>query len=120
MSATARGATRRDPVELACRLHEAAVAQQARGRADRAEAACRRSLRLLEQALGPDHPDLANVLNTLAGILQGRTAYDEAEAACRRSVAIVEAIPRGAGPDVERIRVQSLDHLATLWRMQGR
>jgi hypothetical protein len=29
-------------------------------------------------------------------------------------------VPPGAGPDIERIRVQSLDHLATLCRMRGR
>src|SRR5438034_7063057 len=108
MPRTARRIPRRDPVEAACRLHETAAEQLAQGRADRAETSCRRSLRLLVRAVGPNHPDLANVLNTHAAILQDRGAYAEAEAAARRSVAIVQEIPEGEGQDVERIRVQSL------------
>ena len=33
---------------------------------------CRRSVRMLEKALGPQHPDLANVLNTLGAIYEDR------------------------------------------------
>src|SRR3989442_11239049 len=52
-----------------------------------AAALCRRSVRMLEKALGPQHPDLANVLNTLGAIYEDRAEYKKSEECCRRSVA---------------------------------
>jgi tetratricopeptide (TPR) repeat protein len=94
-----------DPIDAACRLHEAAVAHRGAGRLARAQAACRRSLALLEEVVGPDHPDVANVLNTLVLVLHELERYDEAEALARRSVGIMEAI---------------LNNLALFVKSQGR
>src|SRR5581483_7170569 len=66
---------RLDPVDRACRLHDRAVAVREAGQPDRAARPCRRALRLLVTAVGPEHPDVANVLNTLGGICQDRGDY---------------------------------------------
>jgi len=62
----------RDPVDAASELHDQACAAQASGDYRRAAALCCRSVRMLENALGPQHPDLANVLNTLGAIYEDR------------------------------------------------
>src|SRR5262249_11565149 len=89
------------------------------GRLARAQAACRRSLAILEQVVGPDHPDVANVLNTLVMVLHDRDRYDEAEALARRSVGIMEAIPCD-DEDLARVRVQSLRTRAWIGRVRAR
>src|SRR5262245_52754287 len=68
MASTARQTRRRDPVAVACRLHDRALACRAQGRPQKAEPLCRQALHLLEETVGPDHPDVANVLNTLGSI----------------------------------------------------
>ncbi len=73
---------------------------------------------MLEKALGPQHPDLANVLNTLGAIYEDRAEYKKSEECCRRSVAIMEEMD-GDG-DIARIRVQSLVNLAGIYRVQGK
>ena len=118
MSAADTRNTRRDPVEAACRLHDAAVEHREAGRLAQAQAACRRSLRLLEQAVGPGHPDVANVLNTLALILRDRDRYAKAEPLAQRSVGIMEEISSDDEP-VARIRVQSLRTLAGIHRVRA-
>src|SRR5262249_32271867 len=80
---------------------------------------CRQALHILEQAVGPDHPDVANVLNTLGQIIEEQGDYAEAESLYRRSVRIMSRFPR-AEADVARVQVQSLSHLAGLYRVQGR
>ena len=57
---------------------------------DTALTVCAEALRLLEEAVGPDHPDVANVLNTFAAIHLDLDQYATAEALCRRSVGIME------------------------------
>jgi hypothetical protein len=89
MLQVARRSPRRDPVGVACRLHAAAVTRREQGRFKAAQSACRRSLRILEQTVGTDHPDVANVLNSLAGIVQDLGEYARAEAVSRRSVGVM-------------------------------
>ncbi len=91
-----------DQVQLACDLHEQALAAQAEGRLRQADTLCRRSLRNLESELGPRHPDVANVLNALAIIQQDLGRYAEAETLLRRSVSIMSRM-RG-GDDVAHPR----------------
>ena len=67
----------RDPVDAASELYDQACAAQASRDYRRAAALCRRSVRMLEKALGPQHPDLANVLNTLGAIYEDRAEYKE-------------------------------------------
>ena len=56
----------------------------------------RRDLEISENALGPDHPDVAITLNNLAGLYKAQRKYDEAEPLCRRALEIKE---KALGPD---------------------
>src|SRR5688572_5913803 len=79
-----------DPVAEAIRLHDLSVEYRAQGKHVKAKSASLRSLRILEKAVGPNHPDVANVLNTLAGVYEDLDQYEEAEKLCLRSVRIME------------------------------
>ena len=68
-----------DPSDVAASLHARAVAVYEEGGRERARATCRRALRLMERAIGPQHPDVAAILNSLAAIAQDRGEYGEAE-----------------------------------------
>lgn len=69
----------RDPVETASRLHDRAIALSGQGKHEQAKRSCLRSLEILQDSLGPVHPDLANVLNTLGKIIEDEGDYDQAE-----------------------------------------
>src|SRR5262245_62083725 len=73
----------------------------------------------MEEAVGPDHPDVANILNSLAGIHEDRGVYAVAEELYRRAVRLMEHVA-GGDPDTERLRLQSLGNLAGCCRAQGR
>ena len=79
---------------------------------------CRRSVRMLETALGAKHPDLANVLNTLGVIHEDRTEYGKAEECYQRSVEIM--VDMDDDGDIDLIRIQSWVHLAGIHRVQGK
>ena len=79
-----------DDLDLSCRLHDRAVAARADGKYGQAESLGQRALALLERAAGPDHPDVANVLNHLAGLHVDRSEYAKAEALYQRAVRIME------------------------------
>src|SRR5262245_3361634 len=96
----------------ACRLHDAAMAAYSGGRINKAEKLFRRSLALFEQAEGPDHPDVAAVLNNLGALLEDRCDYLAAEACYVRAAAITEAVEEDSknnkdDQDVARLRLQS-------------
>jgi tetratricopeptide (TPR) repeat protein len=67
-----------DPLDDTVRLHDLAVSRQAEGRLQEAVPLCRQALALVERAVGPHHPDVANILNTLAGIYEDLGDYAEA------------------------------------------
>ena len=48
----------------------------------------KRSLAIVEKALGPDHPDVAASLNNLAVLYQHQGRYADAEPLYKRSLAI--------------------------------
>jgi tetratricopeptide (TPR) repeat protein len=64
----------------------------------------RRALAIAEKALGPDHPDVGNHLNNLAGLLQAKGDYAAAEPLFRRALAIDEKALGPNHPDTQRIR----------------
>src|SRR5262249_23116025 len=68
-----------DPLEEVSRLHDLAVAWRAQGQYTDALAASQHALVLCEREVGPDHPDVANVLNTLAGTYEDQGNSTEAE-----------------------------------------
>src|SRR4051794_3251229 len=93
----------RVPADVAVALHDRAVLLHGRGNRDRAYRACRRALRLMETAVGPDGPDVAAILSSLAAIAQDRGEYAEAETLLGRSARILDAVATDA-PDVVRLR----------------
>ena len=107
-----------DPFDDAVRLHDLAVTRQAEGRLQEAVPLCRQALALVEHAVGPYHPDLANVLNSLAGLYAELGDYAEAERLAQRSMAMMEEAT--GSTEIEVLRVQSLGTLAGISRMQGR
>src|SRR5262245_27663743 len=102
----------------ACRLHDRAVAARAEGKYEQANALAFRALKILEREEGPHHPDVANVLNHLAATCTDRGDYTRAKRFGRRAVRIMEKL-NGDG-DLARLKVQSLNGLASVYRMQGR
>jgi hypothetical protein len=95
-------------VEEACRLHERAVALREHGQHAEAATCARYALASFEREYGPDHPDVANILNNLAGIYADQGYYTEAARLAQRSVTIMEQttgksiVPREAMPSPSR------------------
>jgi len=111
-----------DEIAKACRLHEQALIQRARGRFAEAGPLAERALEIFERECGPDHPDVANVLLCLAGIREETGDLAAAESLGRRAADILEGMERtdDGGSDVPRLRVQVLGALAGALRNQGR
>jgi tetratricopeptide (TPR) repeat protein len=53
-----------------------------------AEPLLKRSVTVFEKALGPNHPEVANVLDNLAGLYKEQGRTDDAEPLFKRSAAI--------------------------------
>ncbi|MBO0237246.1 tetratricopeptide repeat protein, partial [Vibrio parahaemolyticus] len=68
-----------------------------------------------EKALGPDHPNVAMSLNSLAGLYDAQGQYALAEPLYKRSLAIRE---KALGPDHPNVAM-SLNNLAGLYGAQG-
>ena len=48
----------------------------------------KRSMATFEKTLGPNHPDLADILDNLAGLYKAEGRYSDAEQILKRSMAI--------------------------------
>ena len=107
-------------IEKAISLHDHATVALERGELDAARDLASEALELFERESGPDHPDVANVLNCLARIHDAGAEYDAAEACSRRAVEIMRHVrTRVSIPDVERLYVQSLGVLGNIMRTLG-
>jgi tetratricopeptide (TPR) repeat protein len=80
-----------------------------------AEPLYQRALRILETALGPDHPDVATSLNNLAALYRVQGNYGAAEPLYQRALRIWET---ALGPDHPNVAT-SLNNLAALYDAQG-
>ena len=69
-----------------------------------------RALSITETALGPDHPEVGNTLNNLAGLYRAQGRYAEAVSLCERALAIAQTSLGVDHPDVGG----SLNNLAAL------
>ena len=110
-----------DAIESAVRLHGEALEALDRAEFARAATLATKALALFERESGPDHPDVANVLNCLAHASEGTAEYARALAYARRSVEIssrLRATP--ADPDLDRLCVQSLATLGNMERILAR
>ena len=59
----------------------------------------KRSLALAEKQFGPDHPDVGQSLNNLAGLYESQGRYAEAEPLYKRTLALWETRAMGLGAD---------------------
>jgi CHAT domain-containing protein/tetratricopeptide (TPR) repeat protein len=84
------------------------------GRFSEAVPVAQRALTILEHARGPDHPAVADSLDSLARLYQALGRYADAEPLYKRSLAI-RAKVFGPGPDVGA----SLNNLAELYQARG-
>jgi len=85
------------------------------GKFDDAMALAQRALAIVEEDLGPYHPDVATALDNLAMLYVEHGRYAEAEVLLKRSLVIRDQ----AGPDHPYVAA-SLDNLAALYANQGR
>ncbi len=79
-----------------------------------AEAFLQHSLHICEQALGPDHPEVASLLQGLAALYYEQGKYAEAEPLFLRALHICE---QALGPDHPQVAA-SLNGLAVLYKEQ--
>ena len=78
---------------MATSLNNLAALYQTQGHYAQAEPLYRRSLAILERALGPDHPDVATSLENLAALYRATQRIAEAEKLEERA-ARIRAIKR--------------------------
>lgn len=81
------------------------------------EAASRLKLSVLEEIVGPDHPNVADVVTDLAGLVAAQGQLEEADALYRRALAIEE---RGTDDDAQKQTITLLNHLIELSTAQHR
>jgi tetratricopeptide (TPR) repeat protein len=80
-----------------------------------ARALLERALKIGEEALGPEHPDVATVLHNLAGVLWEQDELGTARSLHERALAIREKVLNPEHPSV----ATSLNNLAGVFREQG-
>ncbi|WP_437841993.1 tetratricopeptide repeat protein [Sorangium sp. So ce1153] len=108
-------AAAKGPLEEAERLNARVVELQQAGRYDEAIPLARSALELREEALGPEHPDVAQSLNNLALLLLAKGDHATAEPLFRRALAILE---KALGPDHPGVAT-TLNNLALLLQAKG-
>ena len=91
-----------DAVALLC--NQVGLYLDARANYAEAEPLYRRSLKIREQQLGPEHPDVAQSLNNLAELLRSQGKSAEAEPLFRRSLAIFENALGPEHPTTQTVR----------------
>ncbi len=96
-----------DDLRRAMTLNDLAAICIAEGRHAEAEVLFRQATEVIEAALGPEHPDLAAHLATVAAFHAEQGIYTEAEPRYERAVAILEPVLGWAHPELA-------DHLAAL------
>jgi tetratricopeptide (TPR) repeat protein/CHAT domain-containing protein len=104
----------RDPEDVGAIMLRGLAAAEA-GRHDQALTDLTRALAIREKTLGPDHPDVASSLNTLAGLYYAQGQYAQAEPLYKRALAINEKV---FGPDHLSVAT-GLNNLAYLSSTQG-
>lgn len=97
-------------------LNRAAFYSCERGRYPEVEPLYKRSLAIIEKALGADHPSVAAGLNNLAELYRIQDKHIEAESLYKRSLAIDE---KALGPEHPGVAID-LNNLALLYRAQGK
>lgn len=102
--------------EAASLLHRTASYLRDAALYEQAEPLYVHALRIWEQAVGPDYPDIASSLDNLAVLYRKQGKYEQAEPLFLRALHIWEQAVGHDHPDV----ASSLDNLALLYRQQGK
>ena len=89
---------------------------RAQGKYAEAEPLYKRSLTILEKALGPDHPQVATSLNNLAALYRAQGKYAEAEPLYLETLETRKRVLGDDHPDT----LGSMGTLAWLYQNQGR
>ncbi len=97
-------------------LNKCGVYLYSRAQYAQAEPLYKRALAIRENALGPDHPNVAISLNDLAVLYDTQGKFTEAEPLHKRALAIKE---KALGPDHPNVAT-SLNNLAGLYYTQGK
>ena len=100
---------------MAWPLTNLASVYASQGKYGEAEGLYRRALAIREQALGANHPEVANSLDGLASVYQMQGKYGEAEGVYTRALAIKEKALGASHPDVAK----TLNNLALLQSRRG-
>jgi tetratricopeptide (TPR) repeat protein len=95
-------------------LNQEAIKCYRTGKYDHAVASAKKALESAEKNVGPDHPDVASILNNLGLFYKMQRQYVQAEPLYKRALKIEE---KNFGPDDTRVTL-SLSHLAELYRAQ--
>lgn len=104
-----------DQLATAAALYRLAILRRQQGASAEAEGLYRRALGIREGVQGPNHPDVALVLNNLAALYAAQDNYAAAQPLLERALAIREA---AFGP-AHALTAQSLSNLALLHAAQG-
>src|SRR6266705_554827 len=96
LASLATGVPSRAQQDEAAALNQNVVDLYNAGKYAEAVPLAQRALAIREKALGPDHPDVASLLNNLAELYRAQGRYADAEALFKRSLAIRE---KALGPD---------------------
>jgi tetratricopeptide (TPR) repeat protein len=102
-------------VEAAALFIQAGRYLRDRARYDQAAPLVQRALAIREQQLGPQHPDTAQSLNSLALLYQGQGKYAEAEPLYQRALAVRE---QQLGPEHPHTATTLENYASLLRRMQ--
>jgi tetratricopeptide (TPR) repeat protein len=100
---------------LASALNTLALLFADQGRHAEAEPLYKRTIAIVEKALGPDHCNLGVTPSTLASLHQKQGHFAEAVPLAMRALAIAE---KADGPDDPNVAV-SVNNLASLYEAQG-
>ncbi len=82
------------------------------GKYDRAVVVAKKALEVAKENVGPDHPDVATSLNSLASLYKDQGHYAQAEPLYKRALAIFE---KALGPDHPHVAF-ALGTLAVMYR----
>jgi eukaryotic-like serine/threonine-protein kinase len=104
-----------DDLAVAELLNNLGLVHLATGAYEDAKAVHERALAIREQALGPEHPDVARSLNNIANVHQTMGAYDDAKALYERALAIREKALGPEHPDV----AGNLSNIASVHQTTG-
>jgi tetratricopeptide (TPR) repeat protein len=97
-------------------LNAKAVALTKAKQYDRARVAAQKALRLAEKTFGPDHPNVATSLTTLADLEKAQRRCEQAESLYKRALAIDEKV---LGPDHPNVS-KNLNNLMGLQVTRGK